>query len=137
MYSSLLEPEAEKEIEAMSWCVEVHRAPMIMSFKERKKGGGSLECVNLLCTTHTSHPFLTISLFLPLHLAVPVPPLLPTPPSLTLQQRAEIELSASASAAAGAARVIVFSETGWGQRKGEGRKKADCRNKHRSSADRK
>lgn len=37
MYSSPLEPEAEKEIQATSWCAELHQAPMIMPFKERKK----------------------------------------------------------------------------------------------------
>lgn len=84
--------------------------------------------------SHTSHP-LTFSLFSHLYCAVPV---LSLPPSLTLQKRREIELSASTSTAVGAARVIVFSETGWEQRKGEGgEKKADCCNKHRSSADRK
>lgn len=88
MYSSPLEPEAEKEIQATSWCAELHQAPMIMPFKERKKK--RVEAV--------------------LNLSAP-PPIL-SPPylslSLTLQQWMEIELSTSASAAAGAARVIVF-----------------------------
>lgn len=88
MYSSLLEPEAEKEIQATSWCAELHQAPMIMSFMERKK-----KRVEAVLNLSAPSPILS-------------PPYLSL--SLTLQQWMEIELSTSASAAAGAARVIVF-----------------------------